>query len=260
MKMLKSKNIRRICVLLAMLAPVVYLFGSLFAGLTGAHGTQVFADYESAESVEVSLVNRIDIDSNGQLVTGGVNTFASSDYYHFDSNVTFEVFGETSSNFNIRPYFYDSDYNFLSYINMTNARTGVVDFSNGYYVRFASYFVGQSVTVLLTGFDVVSDAYLSAVRYSDYVFGQFFAKDNFLEQIGKDVLSDNPHGFVPFASFWKYLDENMLHMGNMQLGLMGYGYVYYCCHVLLFDIAFILVTFFLDFIQKVNDKVVGGVD
>lgn len=95
---------------------------------------------------------------------------------------------------------------------------------------------------------------------SQYLFNQFFAKDNFLVQWGENCISDNPVGFAPFGAFFKFLDENMLHLSDSQIGLMAYGYLYYCLHVLIACLAFDIVAFIPLFVQRVQDKLGGKED
>lgn len=103
-------------------------------------------------------------------------------------------------------------------------------------------------------YSVVSDS------NNDYLFGQFFARDNFVSEIGKDALSDDPHGFVPFASMLRFVDDNMLNIGSLQVGLMAYGYFYWCAHVLLLMVLFDLTTFFITWVSHIGDKFGGNAD
>lgn len=95
---------------------------------------------------------------------------------------------------------------------------------------------------------------------TDYIFGQFFQKDNFLVQWGQNCISENPVGFAPFGAFFKFLDENILHLSDSQIGLMGYGYIYYCLHVLIAFLAFDCVAFIPQLIMKVVHQFNKGVD
>lgn len=265
MKMLKTKHFRRIAVFLAMIAPAVYLFGSLFSGLTGSHGQQVFAD--TTDDGEYSFSLHFLKDKDLAYATG--QPFNASNYYTSDYlpiyngatlSISLEPVGTVNGNLQKHIFFYGADYSFISYSANNDAyltRT-FVPVSGAVYFRLAC---GQFPDGLSGSYIVYSPAgvpEIDASYYSDYVFGQFFARDNFLVQWGRNAISENPYGFAPFGAFWRYLDTNVLHLSNDQMGLMGYGYIYYCSHVLLFDIGFILVTFFLDFIQKVADKFTGG--
>lgn len=254
MKMLKSKNIRRICVLFAMLAPVIYLFGSLFSALGGAHGQQIFADGENVSyNYKLGVIKDTWINSEGVFYRNGGSVV--SDYLEIDDDLGYIQTDQTVD----WVYYFDSERVFINRVSVSS-NSFRLSTSSGAYAIFGRFvgFVGDYF--VLNYPDVTSLPSISAASYSDYVFKNFFAKDNFLVQWGENAISETPFGFAPFGAFWRYLDTNVLHLSNVQIGLMGYGYMYYCCHVLLFDIAFILVTFFLDFIQKVNDKVVGGVD
>lgn len=50
-KMFKPKTIRRLCLVLALAFPMVYLVGTLFFGLNGAHGTFALSNGGSMASV-----------------------------------------------------------------------------------------------------------------------------------------------------------------------------------------------------------------
>lgn len=267
MKMLKTKHFRRLAVFLAMIAPAVYLFGSLFSALTGAHGTEVFAEPVYVEEY-VPVDNAVDKPFIAQFTVDSLQDF---------------ILETPDFNYRCTVEFNGSDYTFIWLIDYDGYRrlqvvTNAVVIQYNYSSETFSVPLGLRFVFKEGDFLAISqimapyaDLYVlsnvpsgetvtSPGAYSDYVFKNFFAKDNFLVQWGKNAISESPNGFAPFGAFWRYLDVNILHLSNDQMGLMGYGYMYYCCHVLLFDIAFILVTFFLDFIQKVNDKVVGGVD
>lgn len=269
MKMLKTKHFRRLAVFLAMIAPAVYLFGSLFSALTGAHGTEVFA-----EPIYTEQYVQVDGFSNDgdYKISFDVVSYLASEPSSFNLDFDFELNGREFKNLKC---FYHSDNRY--YVQARNDSLGFAYFysyrpSDGdYRYDLASpwiVFSGVEFSYLpissdyLTIFKLVyvpsAEVPENAGAYSDYVFKNFFAKDNFLVQWGENAISENPHGFAPFGAFWRYLDANMLHLSGQQIGLMGYGYLYYACHVLLFDVGFVLVTFFLDFIQRIADKFTGG--
>lgn len=262
-KLFRPKTMRRMVVFLAMVAPAVYLFGSLFSALSGAHGTQVFADGISEQTVDypVTMMRGKWLDADGTVYdvswtwlsekidiypTGGVYTFdypvtdVVNTLYGYYSGDTFVSRGVFSSN--------TGSYSFELPDGIDGIRLGL-SFSNS----------PNTLSVSLTGHFTDMGTYFDAVGNSNYIFGQFFDKDNFLVKWGENAISENPFGFAPFGYFWRYLDVNVLHLSNDQVGLMAYGYMYYASHVLLFDVGFILVTFFLTFIQKVADKI-GGED
>lgn len=257
---LKPKNIRRLIVALALLAPFVYLFGNLFAGLCGANGNAVFAD-DSVDSQTVSLTIGEYLDGSGNLVYD--TRYGVSDYLDCHPNSRVKVEGSlkdwsyTYMIFN----FYDSAQLWLSSQTKSNNPVIFTSWVNPAFPANASYFRISLYSVNRS--DYVLDRLLysdSSYSNSDYVFGQFFANDNFVSKIGDDVLSDSPVGFEPFADFFKFIDGNMLHMGSTQLGKMAYGYMYWCAHVLVFDFAFMCCTFFITFFEKVFDKFGGSME
>lgn len=275
-KLFRPKCMRRMAVFMALVAPIVYLFGSLFFALNGAHGTEVFAEPVYVNQwVDVDSLS--DGDGDYRLSVNGVkNILSSSSFeiksfafdFNFNSNDETSVSFFTYSNsrrFGVRGaayldigvYYVDS-----STYSENPSSPWIFYFSpNGDVSSFIEYLdafdVGYSLSLLMSV--PTSEVPENAGAYSDYVFKNFFAKDNFLVQWGENAISENPYGFAPFGYFWRYLDLNVLHMSNEQVGLMAYGYMYYAAHVLLFDVGFILVTFFLTFIQKVADKI-GGED
>lgn len=99
-------------------------------------------------------------------------------------------------------------------------------------------------------------------NYTDGIFGNFFPRDNFLVKWGENALGDNPAGFAPFGAFFKYIDDNVTHFrnANQQIGLMAYGYLYYVAHILIADMALLCITFIPKLLDKINDKILGGLD
>lgn len=89
-----------------------------------------------------------------------------------------------------------------------------------------------------------TDTPQNAEGYSNYIFGQFFARDNWLENLGLEMLDDElSYGFLPFANLLRNIDSNVLHLGGEQWACMLYGYLYYSLHVVLIDcIACILLA------------------
>ena len=101
-------------------------------------------------------------------------------------------------------------------------------------------------------FDLVNDG--------SYLFAHFFETDNFVTAIGNNALSNSPIGFVPFASMIQFVDTNMLHFstGSVGVGVMAYGYIYWCAHVLLLDLVFYVSVFFIRIIKRVLNRLEGG--
>lgn len=257
-RLFKPKTIRRMLVFAAMMAPAVYLFGSQFFAFAGAHGQQLFADVNDPVTVVYSgsslrtgnySYETGNYNPTTNFFTTGIVSVEGVDYLEFGGSVTassqryYAVYDENREFVRGLQSFGSSC---LSSITVTNASYVAVSFFS--VAQNSAYWENPSVTF------VYSDV---AYSYSDYVFGQFFDKDNFLVGWGENAISEDPKGFAPFGHFWKYIDDNMLHLSDDQMGLMAYGYMYYAGHVLLFDVGFILVTFFLSFIQRMADKFGG---
>lgn len=332
-----KKNVKRLVTTMLLIAPIVYLFGSLFTGLNGAHGTQIFADGEETseksydELMEVENFNYGSFDwsnEHGTRLGFSLGLCKSILYYEDLENYTNEFFF-TPTGVGYGGGFLDYGLGFSSsYITSSNEcylhgyidgswlKFIVDDFalpSNEFYSCF--YLVGDGADYVIAvcftnslvtyfqhyegswtymgdagdldiGADVVciyfddgahlpegvswtdelASYFVPKVKvtetqtFSDYVFGQFFARDNFLSEIGKDALSDDPHGFAPFAAMLSFVDENMLNIGSLQVGLMAYGYFYWCAHVLLLTVLFDLTTFFITWISHIGDKFGGNAD
>lgn len=327
MKMMKTKHLRRLAVFLAMIAPAVYLFGTSFSALTGAHGERILEDtsyitpsYDDLMTAENFSYGAFDwTNEHGTRLGFSLGYLELSDYYDgfnlnansfgiscypnnsdtYDHGLGFS--GEQEIDLSINYYL---DINSLE-IEVAEALSSVDMYTAGYvesggaitaFIIISSNQNNEILYFYYTGEDWdealdldVGDSYafiyfddgahlpegiewndelrsyfvptvkpVEVVSYPVTLFGSFFPADNFLVQWGENAISDNPAGFAPFGAFWRYLDTNVLHLSNDQVGLMGYGYMYYASHVLLFDIGFIIVTFFLDFIQRIFEKFTGG--
>lgn len=315
-RLLKPKNINRAIVALALLAPIVYLFGSLFSTLFGAHeGFPFNADYEvQTASVHADfrqmLPNRL---YTSKADSYGLNYTYKGHYYVINGTFT----GDTSN-----------EIDFLSAIPSVSLieghkyymRAPSLPFSSGYDLiagptAITGYRFGNgsvSFTAVSTGLSyclgriwnipngVVFDNFEywfnmfdftdifgfgneptvaqfeswfparyyefseNSVSYdlpvygvpdnSQFLFNQFFPKDNFIEQIGRNALSANPMGFAPFGHLLGFIDSNMLHIGGTPIGLLGYGYLYWCAHVLILDLICYFMTFFIRLIKSIVDK------
>lgn len=93
----------------------------------------------------------------------------------------------------------------------------------------------------------------NTASYSDNIFGNFFPRNNFVERIGENALSDNPKGFAPFGTMLSYLDDNIFHAGDSQTALMVYGMVYWSLHVIIADLVYHVLVFVPNLINKVFD-------
>lgn len=79
------------------------------------------------------------------------------------------------------------------------------------------------------------------MTFSQYLFSQPFVSDNFVSVLGRGVLNDDIGGFVPMATFFRFLDENLFGFGvSNDLAVFVYGYAYYVVNVvLLYEIVVI---------------------
>lgn len=96
---------------------------------------------------------------------------------------------------------------------------------------------------------------------SKYLFENFFPKDNWVTNMGRDVSagSNPPYGFAPFGTLINYIDENMLHFHETDNspGLFFYGYSYWCIHVIILDLAVYAIAFIPRIFFKVMNKLEG---
>lgn len=83
--------------------------------------------------------------------------------------------------------------------------------------------------------------------FSDYLFGKPFAKDNFITQIGMDVVDGNGNGFQPIAQLIQYVNENMMGYSDTDYTAMFViGYSYYAINTLIvYEIVVIAVKLLL---------------
>ena len=105
-------------------------------------------------------------------------------------------------------------------------------------------------------FDVLSDSSF----YLGEGAGSWLAS-NWLTDLGYVIATDAEHamGFQPVATFVEYIDGNMLHLAtsNAYWGLFIYGYVYWCFHVILIDLAVYAIMFVPRLIFRVLSKLEG---
>lgn len=87
------------------------------------------------------------------------------------------------------------------------------------------------------------------------LLSNMFGQSNWLSDMGHDCLDASTRvGFAPFGQLFEYLDDNVLHMSNSNIGCMAYGYMYWGAHVLMFDLVFYVLVFFIRLIKDVLDK------
>lgn len=265
---LTRKGIKRLITTMALIAPIIYLFGTMFTYLNGAHGDIVLAEpvyteeyvladsyIDDGSSYEIRNVGSLESwlstspsfrEDTPDLFFNGVEVSYIQAFYY--GNQYFGVYGVNGSSYylatlsatyseNYRPWIFSGD---IKYIYYRFLRAGVT---------FDLYKAVSVPTEVVPENNSANTAFL---------FGQMFPHDNFLSTIGADAVSDNPHGFAPFGAMLKFVDENMLHLADTDIGLMGYGYFYYSAHVLLFVLMFDLTTFFIHFVNKLGDRFAGG--
>lgn len=253
---LSKKSAHRIIVSMGLVAPIVYLFGSLFFALNGAHGVQLFADDPNTNVI----VNDVHLDQNVWVNTETGEPFmVAGDYatsYKIsllpDSSVAYSFTNATST---WRVFFYSGD-TFLRVVAIQNE--GSLYDANADSFRICSR--GNDVSARLTFTYSDGPSFASSVNFSDYIFAQFFAKDNFLKQWGMNTLSDNPVGFAPFATFIKFFDTSLIHGADSQIALMMYGQLYYMLHIMLFDLVYHVLVFMPNLITSVFNKFGGGLN
>lgn len=267
---LSKKSAHRIIVSLGLFAPIVYLFGSLFFGLNGAHGNEIFIDEEkTVASYYPGYSKNLWMYENGSVYTAPYPSFLTDSISLYDSSSL------TVSGLDI-PYYacilacYDDDFNFVvrQLFSSSNTLESIIfDVSTYKYVRFGVSYPNYEDTApseinlsFSSELTAVGLKQFNSVNFSDYTFGQFFAKDNFLEQWGDNVLSDNPVGFAPFATFIKFFDSSLIHGADSQIALMMYGQLYYMLHIMLFDLVYHVLVFIPNLITSVFNKFGGGLN
>lgn len=332
---LTRKGIKRLITTMALIAPIVYLFGTMFTYLNGAHGELLVNDeptsyvpktYEEAMQVDNFSYGDWEWENeHGTRFGFSLGRFSleleyKADFRLYGMRNGVAVTDSSSNDFNYGLGFpsYDDWLNDLNYISVAWDEYYFYELEymftgNGYFAFylvpaldieysgvFAYVFDSQGAHLYLNdvgqGWDIVDDDYPlddrtfhhvffddganlpqgfewndelrsyfvptlkthETTSNSNYLFGQMFPHDNFLSKIGADAVSDNPHGFAPFGAMLKFVDENMLHLADTDIGLMGYGYFYYSAHVLLFVLMFDLTTFFIHFVNKLGDRFAGG--
>lgn len=268
---LSPKKINRFVVATLMLAPLVYLFGSLFAGLKGANGTQVYADEPSSFTIQYDETNLI----YGKKCS--TSTYGATTDDNRNAIMWFEGYNQIgfvldspstpANGTQTNLYVYDDAGNYVTRF-VHNDPSNVTRWGyNGPYKKFGLEFYRVDYHsdrlddihfhITFTTSTLVSDS-LEGYQNSQYVFGQFFTKDNFVNKMGENALTDSPWGFVPAAELIKYVDTNMLHFkNNSNEGVFFYGYMYWAFHVILLDLGFYICTFVPRLFHKVVGKLEG---
>ena len=101
------------------------------------------------------------------------------------------------------------------------------------------------------------------IDFSDFVNSYL---DNYLYNsplgvLGFQVIEENV-GFEPLNIFIRYIDQNLIPMvsANGTLGYVFWGYFAWCFYVLLADLAFYIVSFFIRIVKMLTDKIEGVTD
>lgn len=270
MRKLSGKTINSLALCVALAAPLVYMFGSLFMYLAGAHGNMELANDET----ELRILNKDNFTKGQDASTNNMNDlntdarFACSQIYEVkEESYTFNIQGTINSAAQWRTYYYDSTGAYI--VTKTKYGTAIGQSfvettpSTAKYARFSyfgindpnssTYFVLQSATI---------EGYTRTLTdNSKYLFGQFFAQDNWLAVSGREVLEATPqYGFEPIGELVRYTDANMLHLANLSYGPLVIGYTYYCAHVIIVDLIFYIGSFIPRLIKKTINKLEGGLD
>lgn len=333
-----KKTAHRLLIFLGMFAPIAYLFGSMFFGLAGAHGEQIYKDdvivqrndydylmqnenfsygafdWENehgqrigfslgslmVESSTFELDFLISPDASGISVyynTGavtncGLGFFGSIQENYasiiFDNGPDFYV-DETTFTSSTYSYYWafgfdmangEKDIFVFTFVNGNNSflwwnfDNGIVnhdtgtpedfDFSmsfNMYFDDFSSFDVDSyalgsasaSDMELLHSYIDMKIKPVQSDTYTASVFGQFFPRDNFLQKIGENALSEAPVGFAPFSAMFRYLDSSVFHGSNSEIALMLYGEVYWSLHVVMADLVYHVLVWIPNLVNRVFD-------
>lgn len=269
MRKLSGKTINSLALCVALAAPLVYLFGSLFMGLAGAHGEQIYGD-SLKEEKEITVRN------NDFLL----NKWPSSERWETQSQtnvISFQFQMETpftvtytnqtlQTNSQTWLFWYDDDgtyignnvwYNTYSFTVTLNYKKYILAYWN--INPTSGAYIGENWETKFTSTTIEENS--EKENYSRYIFGQFFTQDNFLAESGREVLNGTPlYGFEPIGELVRYTDENMLHLGNLSYGPLVIGYTYYCAHVIIVDLIFYTGSFIPRLIKKTINKLEGGLD
>lgn len=265
MKLFRPKAMRRCLLFMALIFPVVYLCGGLFSALYGSHGNITLAEpvyvdefievdnfapgyssyrlvVDDADSVRaVQAVRTTRIVSNGSYTLNGYSRYTVdtsygslyslntsegtyNDLYTYPysaSNPPFPIFTRNGTFSLPLPWVFEGTYDVLNPI--------------------LNYFGSGSLYVLSS---VPSSTVVeSPVSFSDYLFSQPFASNNFISDLGSDVISGTAQGFAPMNSLFRYVNDSVMHFTpDNSMAVFGFGYVYYAVNVLIIYEIVILAT------------------
>lgn len=269
---INENKIKKFTLLAAILAPMIYLFGSLFAALQGSHGEQVFAE-------PVYVDEWVEVDNIGVgeykfvFDSEKINDFRDNFVKTNTSVVVYRgnfIFNGTSYT-SISNTYYDS----IHYFFVASPQVFLMQGANNNINISSSLpwsFISSSSEIINFFFDVLpygtlyklesvpsSSVIESPSAYSDYIFKNFFVKNNFLAASGENVINGTPdYGFAPAAEMIRYIDSNMLHLANVEWGALVIGYVYYAFHVTIVFLMFELLMFFPHMIENIYEKFERG--
>lgn len=328
-----DKTIHGLCLTLALAAPIVYLFGSLFFALSGAHGEQLFSDEATTQELDISYINpetgiqytRLGYQQNygtavywnqsggegyvnlsktglrfgyfqwipwqGTILTHNEPNNYIALYINEDEISIEEIISETEENVCASMYIEDENGIDAYYVELfysweegegtklfneiyikNNNVWGISSGDNPFEWSLPSFDFQYFSHIPLEKYNLIKDyIYLpfdqpyktvdtgELKSYSNYLFGQFFAHDNFLATSGKAVLEGTEnYGFQPLGDFVRYTDTNFLHLGTLPYGALAYGYAYYAAHVIILDLIMHLVLFIPRLIKRITHQIEGG--
>lgn len=264
-----SNKVKKVVLLMALLAPMIYLFGSLFEALKGSNGQQVFAEpvyvqeYVEVDSYVEGYSYKMDIENVRALLTE--TPFVNLQYsFNFSDGTTNygRIIFNTSGDGARRRFGFDDNY--------VATYTIATDTYNNIGLPASIYFdsIPSNLLIRLQRADIVlyrlesvpsSTIIESPSAYSDYVFKNFFVKNNFLAVSGEKVINGTPdYGFAPAADMIRFVDGNMFHLANVEYGALIIGYTYYAFHVVCVFLIFNLLMFFPHLIENVYEKFERG--
>lgn len=246
-KLFKPRCLRRIFLCLAMLFPIVYLCGGLFFALAGAHGEQMFA--EPVYVQDYVDINNISGNGNYKLhVTGSFENYLKNDFTN--QNIYFDYTYNNNEYTYVRIFNYDNvryigterlaTYNFFADYNIvtdTYYQYQYYDFYGDETLNTFTYFLDNySISYNLQKLVNVPTEVISENNsaYTDFIFSQPFAKDNFITTLGKDLINGSTKGFNPMNELFRTINTNIMHFEDTDgLAMFGLGYVYYAVNVLI---------------------------
>lgn len=262
---LRAKNIRRLLLLLSLIFPIVYLCGGLFFGLAGAHGEQIYA--EPVYTQEYIEVDEVSIDGDYKVT---VNNILPALENYSDITITFE-YTFNSVNQNRVIFFTTSNLRYFSSFGTNTYYLGTYNIDTLAYTENYKPWVFYSTEVIKPFIEFLKlkncDYILERLQlvptevipennsaYTDFIFTQPFAKNNFISTLGRDLVDGSTKGFNPMNELFRAINTNVMHFDDLDsLAMFGLGYVYYAVNVLIIYEVIVLVAWLLLIPVKVMD-------